>query len=170
MKRPKKDKKKKKAKAKGDGSRRRDRKRGLTFGFFLVVCLILCGTGVFIVAQHQMTVSAELRVRSVEQKITSEKKKQEDLRMKLARLNSPARVTRAAQDELGLAEPTGVIYLKYGRDANGNRICESSFQRWSEPPLVTMPPEATVSQGQQTPPPEGTTQNEQGQVEEITQR
>jgi len=110
-------------------------KKGLTFRFFLVVCLILAATGVFILVQLQYSVSSDLKVREIDQAIEGEKADQKSLRVSLARLKSPARITRMAQDELQMSDPTGVIYLKYSRDEEGNLICQSTFEeRVKAPP------------------------------------
>ncbi|MBU4173915.1 MAG: hypothetical protein KKB90_10765 [Actinobacteria bacterium] len=109
-------------------------KKGLDFRFFLVVCLILAGTGVFILVQHQYSISSDLKVREIDQSIEAEKADQKSLRVSLARLKSPARVTRMAQDELEMSEPTGVIYLKYSRDEAGNLICQSTFEERAKAP------------------------------------
>jgi len=109
-------------------------KKGLDFRFFLVVCLILAATGVFILVQHQYSVSSDLKVRNIEKKIEAEKANQKSLRISLAKLKSPARIARMAQDELRMEEPTGVIYLKYGRDEEGNLVCQSTFEDRAKAP------------------------------------
>jgi len=111
---------------------RSKRRKGLDFGFFILVCVILAGIGVFILVQHQLTVTSELKEQRVEKQIDGEKAKQESLRIKLARLKSPARVSRIAQDELGMVEPGGVIYLRYKRDSRGKIICRSSYEKRSQ--------------------------------------
>jgi cell division protein FtsL len=108
------------------------RSRGLDFGFFVLVCVLLAGIGVFILVEHQHTVTSELKRQKIEKKIAGEKTKQETLRIKLARLKSPARVSRIAQDELGMVEPGGVIYLRYKRDSNGKIVCRSSYEKRSQ--------------------------------------
>ena len=110
------------------------RKKGLNFRFFLVVCLILAATGVFILVQLQYSVSSDLKVREIDQAIEAEKADQKSHRISLARLKSPARITRMAQDELEMSEPTGVIYLKYSRDEEGNLICQSTFEERAKAP------------------------------------
>ncbi len=109
-------------------------KKRLNFRFFVVVCLILAATGVFILVQLQYSVSSDLKVREIEQAIEAEKADQKSLRVSLARLKSPARITRMAQDELEMREPTGVIYLKYSRDEEGNLICQSTFEERAKAP------------------------------------
>ncbi len=109
-------------------------KKGLNFRFFLVVCLILAATGVFILVQHQYSVSSDLKVREIEQAIEAEKADQKSLRVSLARLKSPARITRMAQDELEMRGPTGVIYLKYSRDEEGKLVCQSTFEERAKAP------------------------------------
>ncbi len=119
------------------------RRKGLTFGFLMLVLAVLAGTGVFMVAMQQGAVSSDLRSRKIEQRITAEKARQENLRFELARLKSPGRVTRIARDELGLSEPEAVIYLKYTRDGSGNVTCQSTLERsGSEPPGNTGDKEA----------------------------
>ena len=118
-------------------NRRKERpKKGLDFRFFVVVCLLLAGTGVFILVQHQFSVYSDLKGRQIEKKIEQEKESQKSLRISLARLKSPARIARIAQDELGMSEPTGVIYLKYSRDTNGNLVCQSTFEKRSKAPPI----------------------------------
>jgi len=109
-----------------------ERSKGLDFGFFILVCVLLAGIGVFILVQHQHTVTSELKRQKIENIIAGERAKQETLRIKLARLKSPARVTRIAQDELGMVEPGGVIYLRYKRDSNGKIVCRSSYEKRSQ--------------------------------------
>lgn len=117
--------------------RRRERK-GLTFGFLMLVLAVLAGTGVFMVAMQQGAVSSDLRSRKIEQQIAAEKAMQKSMRLEIARLKSPGRVTRIAMDELGLIEPEAVIYLKYARDENGNVTCQSTMERTDrEPPKGT---------------------------------
>lgn len=128
-----------KAGDKSGGKRTRGRPRarkGLSFGFFLFVCVMLAGTGVFILVQHQFAVMSELKVDKVERRIAGEKARQKSLRIELARLKSPARTSRIAMDELGMVEPGGVIYLKYGRDAKGNMVCQSSYEKRSVSPIA----------------------------------
>jgi cell division protein FtsL len=115
-------------------ARRTKGRKGLTFGFLMMLLFILAGIGVFVVAMHQGAISNDLSALHVEQKIAREKTKQKSLRMSLARLKSPGRITREATDELGLLEPTAVIYLKYTKDGNGNIICQSNYERTEEEP------------------------------------
>lgn len=118
-------------------NRKKERpKKGLNFRFFLVVCIVLAGTGVFILVQHHYSVSSDLKVRQMEKEIEQEKERQKSLRISLARLKSPDRIARMAQDELGMSEPTGVIYLKYSRDTNGNLVCQSTFEKRSKAPPI----------------------------------
>jgi cell division protein FtsL len=109
-------------------------KKGLDFRFFLVVCVLLAATGVFILVQHQYSVSSDLKVREIDEAIEVQKANQKSLRISLARLKSPARITRLAQDELGMNEPTGVIYLRYSRNENGNLVCQSTFEEKAKAP------------------------------------
>ena len=108
----------------------------MTPAFFALVCAVLFGTGGFIVLQNQLTVTTEVRAVRVDARIAAERARQKTLGVKLARLKSPARVVRIAQDELEMAEPEAVIYLKYARDARGALVCQSSYEQWSGPPLV----------------------------------
>jgi cell division protein FtsL len=134
--------------AKGKKSSRRPRQRkGLTFGFLMLVLFLLAGMGVFMVAMHQNAISNDLAARGLEQRINAEKSKQKDLRITLARLKSPGRVTRMATDELGLTEPGGVIYLKYKFDASGNMVCQSTFERTGGEPAQGTVKEAPSQAG-----------------------
>jgi len=121
------------------------RNRGLNFGFLILVFLFLACTGVFMLVQHQYSVRCDLKTTRLETRIANEKSRQEALRLSLAQLKSPGRVARVAGDELGLGEPTGVIYLKYARDANGNMVCQSTFEERTspEPPPGAAQPEKT---------------------------
>lgn len=120
----------KKAAPRAEGKKsKRARKRGLGPAFFIFVMLMLAGTGVFILSQHQFAVTNELKIDRIEQKIVAQKAKQRSLRMKLARLKSPSRIVRIAQDELGMVDPGGIIYIKYGRDSSGNLVCQSSYEK-----------------------------------------
>jgi hypothetical protein len=94
----------------------------------MLVLFVLAGMGVFMVAMHQGAISNDLRSTRLEQKISAEKTKQKSLRVSLARLKSPGRVTLEATDELGLSEPSAVIYLKYTKDSNGNIACQSNYE------------------------------------------
>lgn len=107
----------------------RTARKGLDFKFFVAVCLMLSGMALFILVQHHYSVRNGVRTRAIEEEIAREKAEQKDLRSDLARLKSPARIARIAQDELGYAEPVGVVYLKYSRDADGNLICQSTYER-----------------------------------------
>jgi cell division protein FtsL len=128
-------------------ARRPKERKGLTFGFLMLVLLILAGTGVFMVAMQQGAVSSDLEARRVEQKIAAEKAKQKSLRLDLARLNSPGRVARIAQDELGFGEPGAVIYLKYTRDNSGKIACQSTLERTErEPPSEADKDQASVEE------------------------
>ena len=109
-------------------ARRKRCRKGMTFGFLMLILFILAGMGVFMVAMHQGALSNDLSALRVEQRISQEKTKQKSLRMSLARLKSPGRVTREAIDVVGLTEPTAVIYLKYTRDANGKVVCQSNYE------------------------------------------
>ena len=110
--------------------------KGLSFGFFLLVCAILAGTGIFILVQHQYSVTNELKSGKIDRQIAGEKAKQKGLRLKLAKLKSPSRISRIAQDELGFQEPGAVIYMKYGRDAQGNMVCQSSYEERTRTPVL----------------------------------
>ena len=121
----------KKSKKKARAPRER---KGLTFGFLMLVLFILAGTGVFVVAMHQSVVSRDLAERRCEQQIAAEQEKQESLRLELARLKSPDRVARIAADELGLQDPVAVIYLKYSLDGSGKIACQSTMERTSQEP------------------------------------
>ena len=117
---------------KKDQPARSKRRKGLDFGFFILVCVILAVIGVFILVQHQLAVTSELKRQKFEEMVNGEKAKQEALRIKLAKLKSSARVSRIAQDELGMVEPGAVIYLRYKRDSNGKIICRSSYEKRSQ--------------------------------------
>lgn len=134
----KKTKTKKAAEARGKDGRAKRQGKGLNMGFLFLVFLFLACTGVFMLVQHQFTVRSDLKRRGLESRIEDEKAKQESLRLNLARLKSPGRVARIATDELGLADPGGVIYLKYARDAAGNLVTQSTYEEMvvPEPPAA----------------------------------
>lgn len=134
---------------KKDRPARMKRRGGLDFGFFIVVCMVLAGIGVFILVQHQLAVSSELKRQKFEKMIVGERASQETLRIELAKLKSPARVSRIAQDELGMVEPYGIIYLRYKRDANGKIICRSSYEKRSQEARPNGIGDEPVSPGQE---------------------
>ena len=126
--------------------RPRGRKQ-ITFGFMMLVLFILAGMGVFMVAMQQIAVSNDVKSRRVEKSVAAEKTRQKSLRLELARLKSPGRIARIAQDELGFCEPGAVIYLKYSRDGSGNVACQSTFERISkEPPKKPGQDQASVGE------------------------
>ena len=108
----------------------------MTPAFLVLVLAILFGTGGFIVLQNQLSVMTEFKARKIDARMAGESDRQKTLRVKLARLKSPARVVRIARDELEMAEPEAVVYLKYERDASGALACQSSYEQWRGPPLV----------------------------------
>jgi cell division protein FtsL len=95
------------------------RAKRLTFGFLMLVLFILGCIGVFMVAMHQSAVGRDIETRRIEQEIASEKTKQKSMRVELARLRSPGRVARVAQEELDFQEPCTVIYLRYSSTSDG---------------------------------------------------
>ena len=113
------------------------RKKGLSFGFLIFVFIFLAGTGMFMLVQRQFAVTCDLKVRRLQQKIDSEKSKQESLRLGIARFKSPGRIARIASDDLGLGYPTVVIYLKYKRGPDGNIVCASTFEQRVRPAVVS---------------------------------
>jgi cell division protein FtsL len=125
---------KKKCKKKTRATRER---KGLTFGFLMMVLFILAGTGVFMVAMQQGAVSKDLAERRIEDKEAAEKAKQKSLRVEIARLQSPDRVMKIADDELNMTDPSTVIYLKYSRDHSGKVTCQSTTEYGSEPQSQT---------------------------------
>jgi cell division protein FtsL len=152
---------------KGKRKRRTKDRKGLTFGFLMMLLFLLACMGVFMVAMHQGALSKDLSASRVEQKIAQEKTKQKSLRMSLARLKSPGRITRVATDELGLSEPTAVIYLKYTKDGNGNIICQSNYEKTEEQPARKNIEEQTV---QETNGQKQTVQEKNGQQEKGTEQ
>lgn len=111
------------------------RERGLSVGLVFVILVFLAATGVFMLVMRQCTVRADLEMRKVESRIADERSRQESLRLTLARLKSPGRVARIAGDELGLTDPSGVIYLKYSRDSSGNLSTQSTFEELPRPAI-----------------------------------
>jgi len=135
--------------AKTEPAAKRQEKKGLNLGLLLVVFLFLATTGVFMLVQHQYSVRNDLKSRSVQARISSEKSKQEQLRLTLARLKSPGRVASIAADELGLSDPSGVIYLKYTRDAAGNMVCQSTLEELTAPrPETQAEPDSSPSKAE----------------------
>lgn len=120
----------------------RQESRRLSVGFLVAVLLALTAIAFFIQIQQQLAARSDIKVRSIEKSIAGEKVRQKQLRIVLARLKSPGRVARIAQDELSMGEPTGVIYLKYSRDANGNTACESTFEKRDPVRPAAKPPTA----------------------------
>jgi cell division protein FtsL len=116
------------------------RRKGLSFGFLIFVFIFLAGIGVFMLVQRQYAVTCDIKVRKVQAQTDSEKSKQESLRLSIAKLKSPGRIARIASDELGLGDPTGVIYLKYAWDPSGKMVCASTFEQHLRPAVVTDKP------------------------------
>jgi cell division protein FtsL len=108
-------------------------RKGLTAGFLVFVLVFLAGTAVFMLVQHRYAIRNDLSARKLDSKIASEKSRQERLRLSIAKLKSPGRVARIASDELGMMEPSGVIYLKYARDEEGRMVCQSTFEKRGPP-------------------------------------
>ncbi len=129
----------------------RERKKGLHVGFLFLVLLFLAGTGVFMLVQHQCAVRCDLKCRQLESKISDEKTKQESLRLRLASLKSPGRVARIATDQIGLSDPSGVIYLKYSRDTSGNMMCQSTYEELAARRAPPKDEEESVEQGDEAP-------------------
>jgi len=149
MQRKRKPDKKDRAKPKAPKARaKKTRQRGLSFGFLIIVLVILAGTGVFMLVQRQFAVRCDIKSTRLEASISAEKSKQESLRLTLARLKSPGRITRMAGDELGLTEPSGVIYLKFTRDAKGNMVCQSTYEKREPTTAPEKPTEATTGKTQ----------------------
>jgi cell division protein FtsL len=143
--------KKVKDKSRGKNNKKAARQpnKGLTAGFLIFVLFFLAGTAVFMLVQHRYAIRNDLEAQRLSSKISAEKSRQERLRLSIARLKSPGRVARIASDELGLSEPSGVIYLKYERDARGNMVCQSTFEQRSPPeaaPKETKPEASSESQ------------------------
>ncbi len=111
------------------------REKGISVGLVFVILVFLAATGVFMLVMRQCTVRADVEMRKVESRIAEERSKQESLRLTLARLKSPGRVARIAGDELGLTDPSGVIYLRYARDASGNVSTQSTFEELPAPAI-----------------------------------
>jgi len=129
---------------KGSG---RSGRKGLSFGFLIFVFIFLAAIGVFMLVQRQFYASCDVKARKVQAQIDTEKSKQESLRLSIAKLKSPGRIARIASDELGLCDPTGVIYLKYARDPSGKMVCASTFEQHLLPAVATDKPEKTSEEG-----------------------
>lgn len=123
------NKKKQKPETKNTSSKKKVAKSELGFKTFLLICLLLSGLGIFILIQNNYAVMNDVKIRKVDESIQEEKMEQKALRLRLAKLKSPARVSRIARDELGLGDPGQLVYVKFTRDANGNMICQSSLEK-----------------------------------------
>ncbi|MFH1149634.1 MAG: hypothetical protein V1748_04085 [Actinomycetota bacterium] len=130
---------------------RRERSRRFTVGFLVAVLFALTAIAFFIQVQQQLAAKSNLEARTVEKSIAAEKTRQKELRIVLARLKSPGRVARIAQDELVMGEPGGVIYLKYTRDADGNIASQSTYEKRDpaspavKPPAVEEQPDGAIT-------------------------
>ncbi|MBN1288060.1 MAG: septum formation initiator family protein [Actinobacteria bacterium] len=120
-----------------------------SFRFFVLVCVLLAGLGIFILVQQNYSVTNDLKIREMEEKIEAQKGKQKELRISLARLKSPARITRIARDELGLDDPGQVVYVMYTRDAGGNMVCQSCLEKRVKPPSPAKQEEKTSASAQE---------------------
>jgi cell division protein FtsL len=114
-----------KGKQAGNNQVKATRKNNLTFGFFIFVCIFLAMTGIYILAQHQFTLNNQIKISRLDEKIAKEKAVQKTLRVKLARLQSPARVERIARDILGMSDPNSIIYLRIEKGSNVRIVSKS---------------------------------------------
>lgn len=123
------DKKKPKSNKRKSIKKKSSARNQLGFKTFLLVCITLTGLGIFILIQNNYAVLNDVKIRKVDESIQNEKMEQKAIRLKLARLKSPARISRIARDELGLGEPCQLVYVKFTRDADGNMTCQSSLEK-----------------------------------------
>jgi len=108
-------------------------KGGLSFGFFLFVVGIVASSMMLMVLLQQFALKSDLSARKTESRMNSELTRQKSLRLQLAKLMSPGRIEKMAKDDLGMEEPSGVIYLKYTKDAQGNMACTSTYEGQETP-------------------------------------
>ena len=99
-----------------DGARkrasgRRYRRKGITPVFFIFVCLMVTAIGVFTLVQRLCIAESDIAIERAEKLIAEEQAQQEKLRVDLAALESPTRISRAAQEKLGMRKAKSLVYL-----------------------------------------------------------
>lgn len=119
-------KKKNKAPVSSTGSRRGQGSARFSFRLLLVIALLATVTCFFRVFMCQVTAKRCLEESRINDMISVEKAEQKNLRQELVGLKSPERIADISGVELGMADPVGVIYLRYSIDENGNLSSESS--------------------------------------------
>lgn len=78
----------------------------------LVLSSLLAVAGLFGIAVfHVLITQSQFRLEQLEARATQEQARYERLRLRVAELESPARVVAAAQERLGMVPPPGVRYL-----------------------------------------------------------
>ncbi|MDD5447623.1 MAG: cell division protein FtsL [Actinomycetota bacterium] len=88
------------------------------FWFLISVSFVITLICVFSLVLLNFAAANAAKEEKVQSQIEEEKSKQRDLRGELARLKSPERISRIAEDQLGMAEPSEVVYLRYKGDGS----------------------------------------------------
>jgi cell division protein FtsL len=76
-----------------------------------VLAVVVSGVLFAVVAVHVLLTEGQLKLDRLEATAVEEQERYERLRLKVAELESPARVTAVAQRRLGMVPPPGVTYL-----------------------------------------------------------
>ena len=79
----------------------------LTVLVLSLLFLTLFGLAVF----HAVLVGAQGRLDALDERIEAETRRQHDLRLQVAELESPQRIVAKARDDLGMVTPDDVIWL-----------------------------------------------------------
>lgn len=83
--------------------------------FIFLAITLIC---IFALVMRNFAVVNAAKEEKVQTQIEEEKAKQRDLQGELARLESPERISRIAKEQLGMAESSEVVYLRYARDGS----------------------------------------------------
>ena len=94
----------------------RARRRLNTFTAIVVVVLVLGGMLAVAVSQT-MLVQGQLRIDDLDERVATEQARYQQLRLKVAELESPDRVVHVAMTRLGMVPPGEVVYVTPERPA-----------------------------------------------------
>jgi len=88
------------------------RRLRLTFTCFLCVAVFISGLLILTIFLHVMVVQNEMKIRELEEETELQRRHQEAVRVEVASLESPARIERAAVEQLGMVQVTLAEYLE----------------------------------------------------------
>ena len=91
----------------------RAKRKAITPAFFLFVCVTVAAIGIFTLVQRLYIEQSETAIERTEKMVAEEEANQEKLRVDLAALESPNRISRTAREELGMIEPESFVYLTH---------------------------------------------------------